>query len=222
VESRPDGNGRTFLPIDELEDMIDLENIITELELSECPEVDLVTIAQQVWNPRADKSGQGQTSRQRIFAILCLLQKASQIVSFIDEDIFDHDLPFIFQKAGPTGDVYREIQQDSATVLNPIRAFTSDVWIASVRDMFDKYQWQMLAPCFKFSYGAAEKVLHFNLKDQTIMPFIEDQVMPFIEGEAEDKTQQEFSPTFIREGGFSFVRRVKIHPAHFNPPLPVC
>ncbi|KAJ4295595.1 hypothetical protein N0V90_007608 [Kalmusia sp. IMI 367209] len=202
-------NGQLFLPGNELGHLINLSNIIKELKIAErqreTGKRDVGSIALQIWNPITTRKS--EASRQRIFAILCLLREAAEIVSFIEEGIYDHDLPFIF-KADPSDDVYRKVDFESTE--KPILLFRSKLWIPSLRESFDMYQWQMLAPVFNLSYDYDQKVLHYDLKDQTILPFMKDNF---------EDNDIGVSQTLWSEGGLSFVRRVKIHQAHFNTHL---
>ncbi|KAF2134966.1 kinase-like protein [Dothidotthia symphoricarpi CBS 119687] len=190
-----------FLPINEIQDLVTQENIRKELQQANV-QGDLSTITADICEPRETPGGKS-SSRQRIFAVLCMLQKASEIVSFIRENIFDSDLPFIFDlHSVPRRDVCCTSDQG----FKPVRLFSSEIWRPMERELFYHYQGQLLAPLFRFSYDAGQKVMHFPLKDEVVLPFIEDTLT---DGDVLGKTLQ-------REGGFSFVRKVKIHPAHYT------
>ncbi|KAF1850801.1 kinase-like protein, partial [Cucurbitaria berberidis CBS 394.84] len=189
------GSHEKFLPKCDLEEIITLENIKVELKRSRRVVSDIDFIAQQVLEPPVDQV----TSRRRIFAILCLLQKAPKIQAFIEEAIFDCDLPFDFGTRG---------RSDSSEGFNPPpKLFKS--WKPKNVDGFDQYQGQLLAPYFKLSNNNSFSFSEQKLHHSVVLPFVEYEVKDRILG----KTIQ---------GGFSEVRIVKIHRAHHDylAPLP--
>lgn len=184
-----------FLPIDQLERCMTSQNIRHELVHSGgCPDLEDITrtLCQR------DKA-----SRQRIFAILCMLNMSTQITEFVREDIFDTDLPFILKD----DIMYRTTDQEAAKSMRRIQLFQGPAWSALLRETFDEYQGQIAAPIFKFSWLVEEKVKHFTLKSQLVLPF-----MYVADPKGGDLGSIQF------EGGTSVVRKTKIHPAHFNAP----
>lgn len=131
-----------------------------------------------------------KTTRRRIFAILSMLAKVSRIVHFIQETIYDSDLPFILSG---TDQVHCKCEDGS---LRSIKAFTS--WQTHEMEYFISFQWQFLAPYFCLSTEENPKILHYNFENRIILPYIE-----------EDRKDN-------RIGGYGDVWRVKIHPAHHN------
>ncbi|CAN9309051.1 unnamed protein product [Alternaria alternata] len=83
-----------FLPLSDLEAIVTYRNIRRELERSGVTS-DLDRIADQVWSTK--KLSNGTTTRRKIFAILCLMERAQNIQDFIYEDVFDSHLPFEFE-----------------------------------------------------------------------------------------------------------------------------
>ena len=69
--------------------------------------------------------------------------------------------------------------------------FDEDIWDMNRLHRFCQTQWQFLAPVFATDY-------RYNLQPECIFPFI-----------AKDE--------LVREGAFSFVYKVTVHPAHANP-----
>jgi hypothetical protein len=189
---------KIFLPIDQLERCMTWDNIRQELyrtKMSGDIDSTALTLCQR-----------GRDSRQRIFAILCMLEMSAYIDEFLREKIFDTHLPFIFKNDMVYREVYysrgdrREVQ---------IMLFQSDHWRAMLRESFEEYQGQLSAPIFKLSWLANDKVRHFPLKDQLVLPFMY----------VRDTSKPDELGTDIQcEGGTSVVRKVKIHPAHYNAP----
>lgn len=184
-----------FLPIDQLEQIMTFEHIYIELYRAGLRE-NLATTTTLLCQRR-------KKSRQRIFAILCMLQLPTEIVKFIHTEIYDEDLPFLFKN----NMVYRETPGAPDKVETPITLFQSSPWQPHIRESFERYQGQLSAPIFKLSWTKVDKVLHFPLKDQLVLPFMH----------VETNTEDSELETLLRHyGGTSTVRRVKIHPAHHN------
>lgn len=184
-----------FLPIDELERIMTYENIYQELQRA--------GLTSSLHETTVSLCRRGKLSRQRIFAILCMLQLPALITQFEGEGIFDGDLPFIFEPSA----VFRETLIGSERAWKEIPLFQGPSWQPLHLESFDRYQYQVAAPIFKLSWRAGEKVLHFALRDRLVLPFMH----------AEDTSALgELGTTIRREGGTSIVRRVKIHKAHFN------
>jgi hypothetical protein len=189
---------KIFLPIDQLERCMTRNNILQELyRVNVSGDIDTITSA---------LCQRGKRSRQRIFAILCMLGMSAYIHEFLREEIFDTHLPFIFKN----DKVYREFEDSHGKQREiQIELFQSVHWRAMLRESFEEYQGQLSAPIFKLSWLANDKVRHFPLKDQLVLPFmyIRDTSKP-----------DELGADIQCEGGTSVVRKVKIHPAHYNAP----
>ena len=184
-----------FLPINELERIMTPENIYLELLCA--------GVSSDIQRVTESLCRRGKQSRQRIFAILCMLRMAAQIVEFELEGIYDGDLPFIFRNTT----VYRGTNPSSKRSTDVISLFQSSCWEPVRLESFEKYQGQLTAPIFKFAWAAGEKVLHFPLKDQLVLPFMHVE---------ETSNNGELGASIQRQGGTSIVRKVKIHPAHYN------
>jgi len=211
------GKGSFFLPRDQLDDIITYENVVAELNLigyEKKPEWAASNVS---------PSGAGnQTSRPRrqIFAILCLLRRAADITSFIEEDINDDDLPFHFD-SNPNENVYCKTKKDAGVAKRIIKLFHS--WPGRDRDGFDSYQWGMLAPCFEFSYDISQPFFQYDLSARTIFPYLEEKKTTGVGDSVltqRNALRSQQLPSKLMErlgvGGSSVVWRVKIHPAHFN------
>jgi hypothetical protein len=120
-----------FLPLGELENMINLLNLERELRRSGLTS-DVEQIARQAWCPRKLPTGEF-TTRRRIFAILCLMDMAAELHDFIAEEILDSDLPFdieetrVFRRSGASVELFMQ-------------------WKIYNRDIFRNYQGRFLAP----------------------------------------------------------------------------
>lgn len=138
------------------------------------------------------------TRRLKIFAILALMDKSNAIVDFIKQDIYDVHLPFEERRL-PNGQTqfFRNPQIECKGREEPIAL--PDGWTENDAESFDTKQYQVCVPFFNLSTDdSTSKVSHYNLRKQSILPFIED---------------DEANPGI---GGFGEVWRVRLHPAHHN------
>lgn len=114
--------------------------------------------------------------------------KVEAIVDFLSEDIYDSNLPFIFA----------EHQVCCKKDRKPMKFFRDGTkWKPHEKDIFDKYQWEMMTPYFELSCEGQKKVKRMPLEDRAALPFTE-------------------VDSIAVESGFSMVRKVKIHTAHYN------
>ncbi|KAI5378862.1 hypothetical protein J4E82_002313 [Alternaria postmessia] len=177
-----------FLPLSDLEAIVTYRNIRRELERSGVTS-DLDRIADQVWSTK--KLSNGTTTRRKIFAILCLMERAQNIQDFIYEDVFDSHLPFEFEH-----NQNRVLRNNKSPV--PIELFIR--WQDNDRDSFRNYQGGFLAPYLKFT---AKKLKHYTLHHCI--------VLPFLERETKGNIPSDTVATY-----FSVVYRVEIHSAHHD------
>ncbi|CZR58460.1 uncharacterized protein PAC_08352 [Phialocephala subalpina] len=191
-----------FLPLDALEEIVTRKRV--RLELANLPvilpeQLDYLTdhIWEVAWLFRSESSSK-ETTRRRLFAILSLLQKEGQIVDFINEDLYDSDLPFVLSEGSRKG-LPQLNRKGEDGGLHSIQLFAK--WRIYEIESFDNWQWKLLAPYFQLSTTKDQKVLHYNLADRVILPFIEDE-------DGDDAAGQ--------WRGSGDVWRVKIHPAHCN------
>lgn len=184
-----------FLPIDQLERCMTAGNIKLQLRYA--------GVREDVENLSTTLIKRGRGSRQRIFAILCMIELSAQIGAFVKEGIYDTDLPFTFKD----NKVYSEVTEGSERRLKARLALKPAVWRTMYCEAFEKHQGEISPPIFKFTWAANEKVLHFSLKDELVLPFME------VKEDSQEGTVNEDTEW---EGGTSFVRKVKIHAAHYN------
>ncbi|CAI9632475.1 hypothetical protein GT037_010222 [Alternaria burnsii] len=177
-----------FLPLSELEAIITSPNIKRELKRSGLTS-DLNKIADEVWSTKEISNGT-KTTRRKIFAILCLIDKAKEIQYFIEEGIFDSHLPFHFEH---NQDQVRCNGKSPKT----IQLFTR--WQVTHRDSFANYQGRFLAPYLKFM---TEDLRHYSLHHCVVLPFLE---------KWQDDVLNDAVATW-----FSIVYRVEIHSAHHD------
>lgn len=186
--------GRTFYPIS------DLEEVVTETrvrqELGNFPDLD--GILDKIFVPRTVS---GHLTRVfKIFVILTLMSKPEAIQDFIDDEIYDLDLPF--ERTTPEGtsktrDQYlRNSKIPGRTSHSEIGIFNR--WSPEDIENFMMKQHAVCVPIFDFDTQPGAPVSHYNLHGQTILPYIENEEHG------------------SRSVGRSDVWRVKIHPAHSN------
>ncbi|KAI4957255.1 hypothetical protein J4E86_005729 [Alternaria arbusti] len=186
-----------FLPLNCLDEVVTIPNICRELELSS-PNFDLHSTALQVWNCKTLSNGE-ITTRRKLFVILCLMERAQEIQEFIEEGIYDADLPFDFEQ-------FEGICRSK----RPIKLFTSKSWRPQDIDCFKIYQGQVTSPYFKLSNSTKPGFLEYKLHPCVKLPFVDNEIKP---STAENP---ELQSAIRREGGYSFVRKVVIHSAHYD------
>ncbi|KAL1596508.1 hypothetical protein SLS60_009155 [Paraconiothyrium brasiliense] len=163
-----------FLPIDAFDRVIQTESITKELCRWNGLQ-DAVTMANNVMgSDLPDERRDGQMKR-KIFAILVLMEKARKIEQFVKLQIYDHQLPFKFQK-GTTGRFEIEDRYGHGLF---VEMFKKQILCESFRD----HQWEVLAPCFELSLDPTQKIQHLDLNLYERLPFIESEQV--YEGEPE-------------------------------------
>ncbi|KAI0188584.1 kinase-like domain-containing protein [Xylaria flabelliformis] len=200
-------DGKKFLPLDQLKAIVTetavqslLDKIFTTQSLSAhdiCPRQE-----SQDRNNRTPPS-----SRQKIFATLALISKVRLIRDFITENITDSDLP-LEQRTTTAGSflVKRSVNSDP----DPNYTFPpkSGGWAYNDIPLFCDNQWTVLAPYFAGAEDHDEKAHFYSFTPDTVLPFVKP------------GTDDQGNPAFLNQGFFSTVRRVKIHKAHHNFPVP--
>lgn len=184
--------GRTFYPISDLEEVVTRTRVRQELSnLS-----DLDGTLDKIFVPR--KIHDHKTRVFKIFVILTLMGKPGAIKDFIDDDIYDLDLPF--ERATTEGtpkarDQYlRNPQIPRRGSHNEIGIFKR--WGAEDVENFMEKQHAVCVPIFDFDTQPGALVSHYHLHGKTILPYIHN-------GE-----------NGARGMGRSDVWKVRIHPAH--------
>ncbi|KAF2796626.1 hypothetical protein K505DRAFT_373045 [Melanomma pulvis-pyrius CBS 109.77] len=179
----------SFIPLSKLDELITVPTIYNELNKRDVGlKEDRPKIATQIWNVQLPGP---KFTRRKIFAVLTLMRKVEAILDFIEENIFDNDLPFVFPENRS------EVCCMSKSTHKPIKLFQNETkWRPHEKEVFEMYQWEMLAPYFQLSCERMKSVGHIAVDDRSVLPFIE-----------------------VRNGserGFSIVRQVRIHLAHYN------
>jgi hypothetical protein len=199
-----DEEGRYFLPLDKLNELITHSSIKRELQRPRyrlrVNEDILSGIAQNVLKLKRLQfiPIKRRTSRRKIFAVLAMLQRAELIQEVIQEALYDSDLPFEF--------AYPEVFRRADDGEQPVQVqFLRDLE-PDERHLFEKYQYQMLAPYFVLNWHPAEPVYHYQLSRRCPLPFLPGKG---IGGDVADSSSN-FS------GSSGMVLRVQIHSAHFK------
>lgn len=176
-----------FIPSTVLDDLITPGNVQRELDRVGAQRLSLEAL-QVVCNWR--KKG----TLRKTFAILCLIQKPSEIKAFIEEDLADNCLPYRF--SAKLNEVFRNVESEPTQP--PVRLFRTARWRPVEREAFNAYQWQLLAP--HFILGGE---FHYHLASEQILPFVH----PHNVNEVNEMET-------VHNGGFSQVHKVEIHPEH--------
>ncbi|KAH7163592.1 kinase-like domain-containing protein [Dactylonectria estremocensis] len=208
-ESSWTNQGKIFLPTSERNKIINKATIKAELGLLNIgSEEELLDTTEKIWGISTFKllhtlasTQEYKTTRRKLFTILLLMTEVEKILDLINEGIHDSDLPFVFETDSQRAP--RQLQRKLKDGMHKtIQSFIS--WKPNVRDQFEEYQWKMLAPFWELSNEKDPLVRHYRLEERIILPFID---FPISEVEGSD---------IEHVGGFSEVRKVKIHAAHHN------
>ncbi|KAF5687282.1 meiosis-specific serine threonine kinase mek1 [Fusarium circinatum] len=202
-----------YLPIDQLNSIINYDSILNELrEFDLFKEPDLSRIVMEVQgdidfkrNAKLDPGPTGSTTicaasptRKKIFAILVLMGKAPTISDICDEGLSDDDLPFHLDPNG------LKLVRRAGTSSQPIQAFIN--WKEHESDMFDSYQWYMLAPYFVLAHDDDPRVTHYTVRYMVPLPF----------SVTESVQNSAISPVC----GYLGMQKITIHHAHHSQGVP--
>jgi hypothetical protein len=136
--------GDRFLPAGELERLL-TEQAIRQTILASNPNSPILADALSATRP-GDPSSH---SLRKLFAILTLLDRVSDISRFLSKGVRDESLP-ISEKL--LKDIWSEDDPQTPTE-------------------FHKTQWQVLAPFFETGSAGSPRVFHYLLDDRAILPF---------------------------------------------------
>lgn len=175
-----------FLPKDDLERLITETNIRHQLNHVGIFD-DIQQITEDILRP-VPVNNRKSTTRRRIFTVLCLIKQVEAITDFIEHMIYDSDLPFNIKE-----------NDGNSTCRSGNRIPFLDVWQPFVLETFKTYQGRVTAPRFKFSTNSERPFKRYVLHECMALPFTEESFKR--------------SPLY---GGTAEVRKVKIHPAHFE------
>ena len=211
VTRNNEGQLKRFIPRGKLSRVITVEAVTKELQgtLSQVqPRISQERI--QYYAKQVCKETQTQEIRKgkakiksfrKIFALLVLVEAASSIIRFVDEDVSDQDLPLTLVRHPGTSQLYRKENQEKG----PLMCFEDEIWGPVKLEMFQEYQWCLLAPFFS-PPDEGGVVKNYMLQDEHILPYVvpdnpKDQIIDKI-------------------GGYGKVIMVDIHPDHHNFPNP--
>lgn len=185
-----------FYPIDALEQEVTKNRARDALGALEDCQMSHDTVIDHIFD-RTTHSGH-TTRRLKIFVILALMYKSNAIVDFIKQGIYDVHLPFEKRKMSDgQSQLFRNPQMEWDGPQEPI--VLPDGWTQDDVENFETKQYHVCVPFFSLSTDdSTSKVSHYNLREQSILPFIEDD-----EGN-------------LGIGGFGEVWRVRLHHAHHN------
>jgi hypothetical protein len=124
-------------------------------------------------------------SAKQLYATLAYMKKGPELCPLLEEGLCDKDLPLLRK---PNARSQFALERRSGI---PIKAL--EYWSDKHLEKFDRVQWWMTAPVFR-------EREHYELEDKAILPFI-----PF---NSHVETQE------AKQGGYSEVYPVRIHPAH--------
>lgn len=185
-----------FVPIDEINTILDHRSVLRELQtLNLGGDHDLSALAHQICSVHEGKSPldgkETKTTRRRIFATLVLIEAGRAIVEVLREGLYDWDLPLVLDSTDPVHS--RLVKRGADGSLHTV-SFSKD-WTPYRQSAFVSCQWQLSSPVFEMRTQVGAKIIHYRLHPHSILPITE------IEGEE-------------RQGGFSSVSKIKLHPAH--------
>lgn len=181
-----------FVPLDAMKSLLTRDNVMEELQHHAHIE-DPAALARICRAVCIDPAIEGSMSK--LFAILLLVEKSGAIMQFLTENLHDGHLPFRLDLRGNRARFYRGGTERTAI---EVEAFSN--WGDKDIEIFDNYQWSVLSPFFSTpSESSADKVFHYDLEKEIILPFI--------------SFDQTASRT-IEQGNCSRVFQVKIHKAH--------
>ncbi|KAH7166918.1 hypothetical protein DER46DRAFT_573804 [Fusarium sp. MPI-SDFR-AT-0072] len=174
-----------YLPIDELNRIINYKSFSDELERQELfKEPELSRRALEVQGDAGFNIQEGldpdqtdsrsntikYSTRKKIFASLVLMGKFAAITQVLDEGLSDADLPFNLDP-----DSVKLVKRDK-TFAEPIAAFKN--WMEYEASMFYTYQWYMVAPYFVLTDDDEPRVTHRAMSYMIPLPFSVTETVP--------------------------------------------
>lgn len=140
----------------------------------------------------------GTRSFKKVFSLLVIVDKLSDIRYFIEQDVFDDALPL--KRIAPPGCNLFTLGVASGFDKKDKPIACLDQWNPATIRMLEEWQWSTLAPTFQ--QGEPKDIKHISLSDDVPLPFVDD-----------GRSDKESKPI---QGGYSTVFKVTIHPAHHS------
>ncbi|KAE9377375.1 kinase-like protein [Stipitochalara longipes BDJ] len=123
-----------------------------------------------------------------LYATLAYIKRGADICALLNEGITDEDLPLVRKPNDRTAPLY--LRRGDLVLVK-----TMKTWKPKHRENFDRVQWWMTSPLFK--YGE-----HYSLDEKAVLPFV-----------SLDANEASLGK---KQGGYSEVYPVRIHPAHHD------
>ncbi|KAK1700650.1 kinase-like domain-containing protein [Colletotrichum godetiae] len=180
---------RSFLPLDALRQLV-TPSVVRRLmghAFVDTEPVILNSWATDISGEQNPMTAGYQPKRRKLFAILILMEQVQLIKDFIENGIDDRILPLKIKREADQEPVI-QLQTENGLILHCL-----DHWHS--RHLSSFIQWQEII-CTPFFQLAGHVVHYYELNSKTILPF---------------KTYK-----LVRVGGYGSVRKVSIHPAHYN------
>jgi serine/threonine protein kinase len=188
-------DGKFFIPEGTI-DHLDEDKIRSVIEES------LSTLPKDTASEYATRVCQPEQSFRKIFAVLVLSDMIENIVCFVNLGIDDSYLPMPDPRPFDSND-FPSISTTRMPHKKWNQVFNNR---RSRRLNFFRAQWTVLSPVFQ----SIDLVKHFSFSNDYILPFLSIQ-----SGTSSDlKSKENIVKDQTRYGGYSEVRRIKIHPAH--------
>jgi hypothetical protein len=137
----------------------------------------------------------GAKTYLRVFALLLLLERESEIGNFIRDRVCDESLPLRYCQGADDLEFSHNTHP-----LEPLTCFGN--WRTSEKEWFASHQWRVIVPYFKLDHeGRAE---NYKFDDKTILPWL-----PWNEGDSATTSSQPSKG----EGGYADVFKIRIDPS---------
>ncbi|KAI0976447.1 hypothetical protein F4678DRAFT_225831 [Xylaria arbuscula] len=202
--------GQKFLPNGKLDELItkeSVETVLREAFARDKPtwnkakiERKTIKLAERICikDDVFDDNGKYLQPIRQIFAILVLLETPSKILSFINANLSDYDLPLSFTEDEEMQiSAKRRRNASNKTPLDEMSYFQQ--WQPGLKWTFWEMQWMVIAPVL--SEG--------DYNDVQLLPLHEKDILPFIICEGSARKD-------VGHGAFGVVYKASIHPRHHN------
>ncbi|KAI3530570.1 protein kinase [Colletotrichum filicis] len=188
--------GPRWLPVNHLFRIITRDSVLRALKESlqelELSQGTLERYAEAVCPSIGSENSIGSRS---MFAILTILNRAEEILEYVDLELSDDNLPFV---AGPDQlSQYGQLFPKGVQFQHPYQSFGHH-WTFETWGALKEWQKIMRSPFFAIDPGDRERdIPHYELEPDTVLPFI-----------------KEFPATSSTMTSYSKVQRVQIHMHH--------